>query len=91
MSTTSRSCPDWPVLLEVSPDLHFKHYTLAEARLPAEVIVSLPDIPLEAVALCADLEHNVFNPHHTDPRVAAALQVTYWYSLTEWSKQSPRA
>ena len=70
MSSTARSCPDWPVLLEVAPDLHFKHYTLGEARLPAEVLVSLPDIPMEAVAICADLEHNVFNPNHTDPRIA---------------------
>ena len=62
MSSTSRSCPDWPALLEVAPDLHFKHYTLGEARLPAEVLVTLPDIPIEAVAICADLEHNVFNP-----------------------------
>jgi hypothetical protein len=91
MSSTTRSCPDWPVLLEVAPDLHFKHYTLGEARLPGEVIVNLPDIPMEAVALCADLEHNVFNPNHTDPRVAAALQDTYWYSLTEWSRQAPQA
>jgi hypothetical protein len=55
------------------------------------VIVNLPDIPMEAVAICADLEHNVFNPHHTDPRVAAALADTYWYSLTEWSQQAPHA
>jgi hypothetical protein len=46
---------------------------------------------MEAVALCADLEHNVFNPNHTDPRVAAALQDTYWYSLSEWSQRAPHA
>jgi len=91
MSSTARSCPDWPVLLEVAPDLHFKHYTLGEARLPAEVLVSLPDIPMEAVAICADLEHNVFNPNHTDPRIGAALKESYWYSLSEWSQQAPRA
>ena len=87
---STRSCPDWPALLEVAPDPHFKHYTLAEARLPAEVLINLPDIPLEAVAICADLEHNVFNPSHTDPRVAAALQGTYWYPLTEWAQRAPR-
>ena len=69
---STRSCPDWPTLLEVAPDLHFKHYTLGEAQLPAEVLVSLPTIPLEAVAICADLEHHVFNLGHgvlpeTDP------------------------
>ena len=63
MSST-RTCPDWPMLLEIAPDLHFKHYTLGEARLPAEVLVNIPDIPLEAVAICADLDHNVFNPSH---------------------------
>ena len=90
MSST-RSCPDWPVLLEVAPDLHFKHYTLGEARLPAEVLVNLPDIPIEAVAICADLEHNVFNPHHTDPRVARRCRTRYWYALSEWSQQAPPA
>ena len=34
---------------------------------PAEVLVNLPDVPMEAVAICADLDHNVFNPSHTDP------------------------
>jgi hypothetical protein len=87
---STRSCPDWPMLLEVTPDLHFKHYTLAEARLPAEVLVNLPDIPLEAIAICADLEHNVINPSHTDARVAAALEGTYWYPLSEWADRTPR-
>jgi hypothetical protein len=54
------------------------------------VLVNLPDVPLEAVAICADLEHNVFNPAHTDARVAAALQDTYWYPLSEWAERAPR-
>jgi hypothetical protein len=87
---STRTCPEWPALLEVSADLHFKHYTIAEARLPAEVLVNLPDVPREAVALCADLEHNVYNSAHTDPRVAAALQDTYWYELGEWARSGPR-
>jgi hypothetical protein len=88
---STRSCPEWPALLEVTPDLHFKHYTLAEAHLPAEVLMNLPNIPLEAVAICADLEHNVYNPAHTDQRVAAALQDTYWYPLSEWAQRAPRS
>lgn len=87
---SSRSCPDWPYLIEVAPDLHFKHFTVAEARLPAEVLINLPDIPLEAVAVCADLEHNVFNASHTDPKIAAVLQDTYWYDLREWIENGPR-
>jgi DICT domain-containing protein len=46
-------------------------------------------VPREAVALCADLEHNVYNATHTDPRVVAALQDTYWYELDEWSRSGP--
>jgi hypothetical protein len=87
---STRSCPDWPTLLEVAPDLHFKHYTVAEAQLPAEVLVTIPTIPLEAVAICADLEHHVFNPSHTDPEIAAALADTYWYDLTEWTRRTAR-
>ncbi len=87
---SSRTCPDWPTLLEVAPDLHFKHYSVAEAQLPAEALVNLADFPLEAVALCADLDHNVFNQVHTDPRVAAALGDSYWYDLNEWARRGPR-
>ena len=87
---STRTCPDWPTLLEIAPDLHFKHYTIAEARLPGEILVNLPDVPREAVALCADLEHNVYNGAHTDPRVAAALVDTYWYELREWARSGPR-
>jgi hypothetical protein len=82
---SARSCPDWPSLLEISPDLHFKHYTLVEARLPADALVQLQDVPMQAVAVCADLDHHVFNPDHTDPRVAAALRDTHWFDLREWS------
>ena len=87
---STRSCPDWPTLIEIAPDLHFKHYTVAEAELPAEVLVNIPDVPREAIAICADLEHNVFNPAHTDARIAAALQDTHWYDLNEWARSGPR-
>ena len=86
---STRSCPEWPALLEVSADLQFKHYTIAEARLPAEVLVNLADVPRDAVTLCADLDHNVFNSAHTDPRVAAALKDTHWFELDEWAHSGP--
>ncbi len=86
---SARSCPDWPALLDVAPDLHFKHYTVAEARLPSEALVSLHDLPLQAVAICADLDHHVFNPEHTDPRVAEALHETHWFDLREWTRGGP--
>ena len=88
---SSRACPDWPALMEIAPDLQFRHYTLAEARLPAEAIVNLGNMPMEAVAICADLDHNVFNPQHTDPAVAEALRETHWYDLREWVSSGPGA
>ena len=87
MSST-RSCPDWPEHLEEYPDLHFKHYTVPEAKLPSEVLVNLRDIPMNEEAICADLEHNVVNPEHTDPRIVAALRDSYWYDLNDWLERS---
>ena len=29
---SSRTCPDWPMLMEVAPELQFMHYTVAEAN-----------------------------------------------------------
>jgi hypothetical protein len=48
-------------------------------------------VPLEAVAICADLEHNVFNAAHTDPKVAEALRDTHWFDLQEWVTTGPGA
>jgi hypothetical protein len=86
---SARSCPDWPTLLDLAPDLHFKHYTVAEARLPADALVDLRDVPMQAVAICADLDHHVFNHEHTDVRVAEALRNTHWFDLREWSARGP--
>jgi hypothetical protein len=86
---SSRTCPDWPKLMELAPDLQFKHYTVAEAKLPAEALMNLPDVPLGAVAICADLDRNVFYAAHTEPKVAAALRDTHWFELAEWSTSGP--
>ena len=71
---TARTCPDWPELMELDPDLQFKHYTVAEAQLPAEVLSSISHVSLGEVEICCDLEHHVFNPEHTDPEVCAGAQ-----------------
>ena len=75
--------------MEIDPDLQFMHYTVAEAKLPAEALANLPDIPLEAVAICCDLDRHVFNPTHTDVKIAAALRETHWYDLREWTTTGP--
>jgi hypothetical protein len=75
--------------MEVAPDLQFKHYTVAEAHLPAEALMSLPDVPLGAVAICCDLEHHVYYAAHTDAKVATALADTHWFELDEWVSSGP--
>jgi hypothetical protein len=79
----AHSCPDWPELLERAPDLNFKHYTADELQLPAEVVLALGQARLSEVDVCADTQRNVFNPSHTDPRLAAALAASYWSSLDD--------
>jgi hypothetical protein len=88
---SSRTCPDWPRLMELAPDLQFKHYTVAEARLPAEALVHLVDMTLSAVAICCDLERHVFYAPHTEPQVAEALRQTHWFDLDEWATSGPGA
>ena len=86
---SSRTCPDWPLLMEVAPDLQFKHYTIREAQLPADALVTLDTADLDEVALCCDLETHVFNAEHTDPAVADALRATHWFDLREWAARAP--
>ena len=86
---SSRTCPDWPRLMEIAPELQFKHYTVAEAKLPSEVLMSIPDVSLSDVAICCDLERHVFYAAHTDPNVAQALRDTHWYELNEWATTGP--
>ena len=81
---SSRTCPDWPDLMELAPELQFKHYTVAEAQLPADALMHVKDISLADVAICADLDKNVFYAPHTDERVAEALRQSHWYEIREW-------
>jgi hypothetical protein len=75
--------------MEIAPTLQFKHYTVAEVHLPADALMSIPDVPLGAVSICCDLDHNVFNADHTEPQVAAALAESHWFELREWATSRP--
>ncbi len=88
---SSRTCPDWPLLMEIAPELQFKHYTVAEARLPADALANVPDISLSDVAICCDLDRHVFYAGHTDPNVAAGLRESHWYEVQEWTTTGPGA
>lgn len=82
MSTT-RACPDWPALMEIAPDVQFRHYSLTEAQLPVEAFVQLEGVDKDEVTVCADLDAHVFNPDHTDPRIVEALVGTYWINVRD--------
>ena len=81
---SSRTCPDWPELMEIAPELQFKHYTVAEAKLPADALMHVPDIQLSEVAICCDLERHVFHAGHTDEQVAEALRASHWFEVRDW-------
>jgi hypothetical protein len=86
-----RARPDWPELMELAPDLQFKHYTVAEAQLPADALAQISLVSLGEVEICCDLEHHVFNPGHTDLDVAEALRGTHWFDVREWATSGPGA
>lgn len=86
---TARTCPEWPELMEVAPDLQFKHYTVAEAQLPADVLAHVTHVSLSEVEICCDLEHHVVNPKHTDAEVCGALLESHWFGVHEWATSGP--
>jgi hypothetical protein len=65
--------------MELAPELQFKHYTAAEAQLPADALMHVPDL-----SLGADLDHNVFYAAHTDTRLADALGQSHWFEVRGW-------
>ena len=86
---SSRTCPDWPELMEIAPELQFKHYTVAEARLPADALMHVPQVLLSEVAICCDLERHVFYAAHTDAKLGDALRETHWFEVAEWTSSGP--
>ena len=63
--------------MEITPDLQFRHYTIGEIQIPVDAFVQLEGLSPDAIAVCCDLDAHVFNPEHTDPRVAEALRGTH--------------
>ena len=62
----TRSCPDWPELLDRAPDLHFKHYTADELQLGHDIVVALGAVRLTEIEICADTQRNVYYADHTN-------------------------
>jgi hypothetical protein len=82
---STRTCPDWPELMELAPELQFKHYTVAEVQLPADALMKISgEVTLSEIAICCDLDHNVFYAAHTDQTVADGLMQSHWFEVRDW-------
>jgi hypothetical protein len=46
--------------------------------------MQIPAVNLSDVAICCDLDKNVFYAVHTDPQVAEALKQSHWFEVREW-------
>jgi len=79
--------------MEIAPELQFKHYTVAEAKLPADALMLIPDTSLSDVEFCCDLDRHVFYGAHTPEQVADALRASHWFEIRDWvsSGQSPES
>lgn len=88
-----KTCPEWPSLMEIAPDLQLKHMTVADAQLPVEVLTRVSHVSLSEVEICCDVEHHVYYAAHTDDEVAAALEETqtHWFEVGEWATSGPGA
>ena len=42
--STSRTCPDWPALMELAPELQFRHFSLGEVQIPVDAFVQLEGV-----------------------------------------------
>jgi hypothetical protein len=74
--------------MEIAPDLQFRHYTVAEIQIPVDAFVQLAGLSPDEVAVCCDLDAHIFNPEHTDPRVAEALRGTHWIDVRDVADRS---
>jgi hypothetical protein len=84
-----RSCPDWPDLMELAPELQFKHFTVRELELSADVLMAIGDMNLDEVSVCADPDKHVYYVPHTDPQVVEGLKQSHWFDLDEWRTSGP--
>ena len=71
---STRTCPDWPDLMEIAPELQFKHYTVAEAQLPADALMKISrGRALRRRDLLRPRQERLLRGAHGPERVAEAL------------------
>ena len=77
--------------MEIAPELQFKHYTVAEAKLPADALMLITDMSLSDVEICCDLDRNVFYGEHTPRAGREALRASHWFECASGSPPAGRA
>ena len=88
---SSRTCPDWPTLMEIAPDLQFMHYTVAEAQLPVDVLDhDHPRLARRRRDLLRPRQPRLLRRAHR-PEVAEALRSTHWFEVHEYVSRTPDA
>ena len=70
--------------MEIAPELQFKHYTVAEAKLPADALMLITGLSLSEIEFCCDLDRHVFYGEHTPEQVADALRASHWFEIRDW-------
>jgi hypothetical protein len=84
-----KTCSDWPELMELAPDLQFKHMSVADAQLPFEALTKIAHVSLGEVEICCDADHHVVNAAHTPADIVEALRGTHWFEVHEWATRGP--
>jgi hypothetical protein len=77
--------------MELAPELQFKHFTVRELELSADVLMKIGDTSLDEVSVCADPDKHVYYVAHTDPKVVEGLKDSHWFDLDEWRTSGPGA
>jgi hypothetical protein len=86
---SSRTCPDWPRLIKVDPQLQSQHYAPGQAHAATDALVNLDSTTLDTKAHNCDLQRHVFNAGHPDAFVADALSTCHWFELREAEARRP--
>src|SRR5262249_14903924 len=86
-----KTCPAWPELMELAPELQVKHMTVADAQLPYEGLTRASHVSLSEVQICCDLGPTVFYADDTDREMVSALAGTHGFDVREWATHGPGA
>ena len=72
--------------MEIAPELQFKHYTVAEAQLPADALMQIPSLARRRRDLLRPRAHVFYarTPTRGSPRRSGG---THWFEVREWTTQ----